>query len=84
MDKKLEILQATLDDKIGLATIVEFGSVVELLAVGSQKRFIGDEYVTAFNDCIDMGLLEHKVGQNYIITLKGKEFLRKLTPNEID
>jgi len=72
-------LQATLNDKIGLATIIEFNSVVALLAVGSQKKFDGDEYVVAFNDCIEMRLLEHKVGQNYIITLKGQEFLKDNT-----
>jgi len=80
MDKKVEILQATLNDNIGLvASIIENGSVVELLIIGSQKSFKGKEYIEAFNDCIDMELLEHEEGQSYRITLNGKEFLKNIT-----
>ena len=79
MDKKAEILQATLNDNIGLATIIENGSVVELLTIGSQKSFEGKEYIENFYDCIDKGLLKHKEGQSYRITSNGKEYLKNIT-----
>lgn len=79
-EKKLEILQATSKDSIGIAPIEESGCVVELLTISGQKTFKEKVYIDIFNDLVDAGLLKNVIDQQYRITLKGKQFLEKNTP----
>lgn len=84
-EKRLEILQATSKNSIGIAPIEESGCVVELLTIDGQKTFKEKVYIDIFNDLVDAGLLKNVIGQQYRITLKGKQLLEKKTPehNEI-
>jgi len=77
MDKKIEILQAALNDSIGIATIFGSGTVVELQTIESKKRFTEQEHIDAFYDSLDFGYLEPIRGQQYRITIEGKQFLNK-------
>jgi hypothetical protein len=73
---KIEILQATLNDDIGLAHIKADGGIGYLLTISKQKKFPGKEYMEAFRDLIDMRYLLHESGQRYRISSEGKKFLK--------